>query len=95
MEMVKWNPGEVTINDQSSPKDASQPFIINRPSCIKNESVQKKMKVEQFYSEEEMARHFELIRRRQSQYTPACRSPTKEKKRQELFCTSLEDGVEL
>ena len=38
MEMVKWNPGEVTINDQSSPKDASQPFIINRPSRLKNVS---------------------------------------------------------
>ena len=95
MEMVKWNPGEVIINDQSSPKDASQPFIINRPSGIRNESVQKKMKVEQFYSEEEMARHFEIIRRRQSQYTAACSSPTKEKKRRELFCTSLEDGVEM
>ena len=95
MEMVKWHPGEVIVDDQSSPKDDSQPLIKNRPSRIKNESVQKKMKVEQFYSEEEMARHFELIRRRQSQYTPACRSPTKEKKRQELFCTSLEDGVEM
>ena len=45
---------------------------------------EKKIYVEQFLSELQMARHFELIRRRQSQYTPECTSPTKEKKKHKI-----------
>ena len=102
MDTVEWNPGEIITGIHTTSQDNNDE--LSRTDCDyphKDGDSQQDAKI---HAEEEMARHFELIRRRQSQYTPVdspvlARSPTVEtaniKERRPLFCTSLEDGVEM
>ena len=104
MDTVEWNPGETLIGvhtvSRESINDSSNP-VSHQLGFRNGSSEQESIKVP---SEEEMAHHFELIRRRQSQYTPVespvrTRSPPEDimsqKEKRPLFCTSLEDGVEM
>ena len=104
MDTVEWNPGEIITgvhtaspeNDNDSLNPMSSRLTLRRDSF--------EQEANKVNSDEEMARHFELIRRRQSQYTPVqspirTRSPTDasliQNEKRPLFCTSLEDGVEM
>ena len=104
MDTVEWNPGETLIGvhavSQENINDSSNP--VSEQLGFRNDSSEQESR--KVPSEEEMAQHFELIRRRQSQYTPVeslvrTRSPTEDimsqKEKRPLFCTSLEDGVEM
>ena len=104
MDTVEWNPGETLIGvhavSQENIHDSSNP--VSEQLGFRNDSSEQESR--KVPSEEEMAHHFELIRRRQSQYTPVgspvrTRSPPEDirsqKQKRPLFCTSLEDGVEM
>lgn len=104
MDTVEWNPGEMIAGvHKSSPENESDSYNPATSEVVfRNDSFE--LEARKLDSEEEMARHFELIRRRQSQYTPV-QSPTRTrsppdvslnpKEKRPLFCTSLEDGVEM
>ena len=102
MDTVEWNPGEIITGVHTASEENDEESCSTEEDVFnKDEELQQK---EKLHSEEEMAHHFELIRRRQSQYTPVdspvlARSPTVEstniKEKRPLFCTSLEDGVEM
>ena len=102
MDTVEWNPGEIITGVHTASQENDE------ESCSTDGDLYTKdgepQQEEKLHSEEEMAHHFELIRRRQSQYTPVdspvlASSPTVEstnnKEKRPLFCTSLEDGVEM
>ena len=102
MDTVEWNPGEIITGIHTTSQDNNDE--LSRTDCDyphKDGDSQQDAKI---HAEEEMARHFELIRRRQSQYTPVP-SPvitrahavenTNNKEKRSLFCTSVEDGVEM
>ena len=104
MDTVEWNPGETLIGvhavSQENINDSLNP--VSQQLVFRNDSSEQESR--KVPSEEEMAHHFEVIRRRQSQYTPVeslvrTRSPAEDimspKEKRPLFCTSLEDGVEM
>ena len=104
MDTVEWNPGQMITgvhavlqendNESFNPVTSDEPF---KEDSLKQEAIK-------MHAVEEMAHHFELIRRRQSRYTPVespvhTRSPAEDNmnrnEKRPLFCTSLEDGVEM
>ena len=104
MDTVEWNPGELIagVNNVSQENENDSYNPATSEVVFRDDSFE--LEARKLDSEEEMARHFELIRRRQSQYTPV-QSPTRTrsppgvslnpKEKRPLFCTSLEDGVEM
>ena len=70
MDTVEWNPGEMIAGvHKSSPENESDSYNPATSEVVfRNDSFE--LEARKLDSQEEMARHFELIRRRQSQYTP-------------------------
>ena len=102
MDTVEWNPGEIIAGvHKVSPENENDSYNPATSEVVfRDDSYE--LEARKVDSQEEMARHFELIRRRQSQYTPVqslTHSPPdvnlNPKEKRPLFCTSLEDGVEM
>ena len=104
MDTVEWNPGQMITGIHTAPQENDNESFNPATSELPLEDDSFEQEAIKIHAEEEMAQHFELIRRRQSQYTPVespvrTRSPAEDnvnrKEKRQLFCTSLEDGVEM
>ena len=106
MDTLEWNP-DLMITEFHQSSENNDIKLSNNiiTSSVKTEPVAQGGKMDRLHSDEEMLHQFELIKRRQSQYTPVCNpartlSPTSKndinvKEKRPPFSTSLEDGVEM
>ena len=108
MDPAQWNPAAGVTSIQTSSeincKQALESDLEHVP--FKNEQLiqAQGVNINPVHSDEGLSRQLELIRRRQSQYTPIATPPNApvltaknpdNGARRALFCTSLEDGVEM